>query len=123
MNKTWKPKINTFFVKSDDNDDAASNLGQVLPCLQVDNDDDYDGNDDNIDDNAWITLDKSCLVSKLTLSTKSSHQPLHIVWKQTFEEYDVADAEKNENDNEVEWGAPKSKIVLLCLKLWPKVII
>ena len=69
------------------------------------------------------TLDKSCLVSKLTLSTKSSHQPLHIVWKQTFEEYDVADAEKNENDNEVEWGAPKSKIVLLCLKLWPKVII
>ena len=46
------------------------------------------------------TLDKSCLVSKLTLSTKSSHQPLHIVWKQTFEEYDVADAEKSENDDE-----------------------
>ena len=55
------------------------------------------------------TLDKSCLVSKLTLSTKSSHQPLHIVWKQTFEEYDVADAEKSENDDEVEWGAPKSR--------------
>ena len=69
------------------------------------------------------TLDKSCLVSKLTLSTKSSHQPLHIVWKQTFEEYDVADAEKNEIDDEVEWGAPKSKVVLICLKLWPKVII
>ena len=66
------------------------------------------------------TLDKSCLVSKLTLSTKSSHQPLHIVWKQTFEEYDVADAEKNENNDEVELGAPKSKVVLICLKLWPK---
>ena len=36
----------------------------------------------------WInkswTLDKSCLVSRLILSTISSHQPLHIVWKQTF---------------------------------------
>ena len=102
MNKTWKPKIT---VKSDDNDDAASNLGQVLPGPQVDNDNDYGGNDDNIDDNAWITLDKSCLVSKLTLSTKSSHQPLHIVWKQTYDDDD--DAGKSENDDEVGVGGGK----------------